>query len=155
MRALVIFAVFLAGCQTTWREGATIRSSSGQTLCAKHRIPLVPIRVYSVVDSPGMVTFVHAAEHPYWGMALQHCPNIISEAFVRRPFGNMRKPRTVLYCPLCEKEFYDELRVPDEKSAIAYATYVLSIRSFTATKGPYEVTLRGDVWTVRCFLVDG
>jgi len=69
----------------------------------------------------------------------------------------MRVPTTVFYCPLCEKEMLERLRVPDEKHALEFARYVLPIwgGGGVATKPPNQISLRGDVWTVSCFLVDG
>ena len=155
MRALLLTAFVFTACRTTWPEGATVTANSGQRLCAKHSIPLVTIRAYEYLNKPGFVTLVHDASHPYWGIALERCPNIIPESVVEHPSGRMRKPIMLAYCPLCEKEFLEALRVPDKKAAVAYATYVLGIRSGTPTKGPYQVSLNGDVWTVSCFLIDG
>jgi hypothetical protein len=139
-----------------WPEGATITSLSGKKLCAKHRTPLVPLRVYEYLDKAGEITLTHDACHMYWGVALEHCPNIIPEGVLEHPSGRMRKPTVVTYCPKCENEFLEALRVPTEKAAVAYATYDLRIRSMgVRTKGPYEITLKGDVWTVRCSLIDG
>src|ERR1700736_986819 len=38
MRALLVLPLLLVACETTWREGASVTSSSGQRLCAKHRM---------------------------------------------------------------------------------------------------------------------
>jgi hypothetical protein len=118
---------------------------------------LVTIRVYEYLDKPGFVTLVHDASHPYGGIAAEYCPNIIPENVVKHPFGRMRKPTTVAYCPLCEREFHERLRVPNEKAALEFAQYVLPIwgGGGVATRPPYRISLRGDVWTVSCFLVDG
>jgi hypothetical protein len=157
MRPLLALALLLSACETTWQEGASITSSSGQRLCAKHRVPLLTIRVYEYLDKPGFVTLVHDASHPYGGIAAEYCPNIIPEHVVKHPLGRMRKPTTVAYCPLCEKEFHERLRVPNEKAALEFAQYVLPIwgGGGVATRQPYQISLRGDVWTVSCFLVDG
>ena len=141
--------------QRAWKQGAIVTSASGQKLCAKHRIPLVTIRAYEFLDRPGFVTLVHDAIHPYGGVAEEYCPNVIPESVVRHPSGRMRKPTLVSYCPQCQKEFYHHLSVPNERAAVAYATYVLRIGSNTRTTGPYEIILNGNVWTVRCRLVDG
>ena len=161
MRALLVFALFLAACERTWPEGARVASSAGQPLCAKHKTSLVPVRVYRVVDPPGVVSVGVSFDtcHPYWGVAAEHCPNIIPESFGRHPAPDL-KPLSILYCPTCEKEFWQELSVPEEKSAIAYATYVLSIRAYTE-KGPtdvkrlYQVSLKGNIWTAQASMADG
>jgi hypothetical protein len=73
------------------------------------------------------------------------------------PAWILREPTEIAYCPLCEKELLDGLRVLDQKKALEFAQYVLPIwgGGGVATKPPYEVSLRGDIWTVSCFLVDG
>lgn len=152
-----MLALLLTACETTWPEGASITSPSGQRLCAKHRIPLVSIRAYEAVDRPGYVTLVHEASRPYYHIAEQYCPNHIPEHVALHPAWILRKPTTITYCPLCEKEFLERLRVPDQKAALEFARYVLPIwgGGGVATKPPYQMSLRGDVWTVSCFLVDG
>jgi hypothetical protein len=158
MRALFLTAVFLTACETTWREGASVTAASGERLCAKHRIALVPIRLYQARSGPNdPVVLVHDADHPYYGIAEQYCPNHLPEhvSFSR---GDIFQERTTIYyCPLCEKEFRERLRVPDQKAALEFAQYVLPIwgGGGVATKPPYQVSLRGDIWTVSCFLVDG
>ena len=69
------------------------------------------------------------------------------------PLGFCIEPTTIAYCSLCE--FLEELRVPDEAAAIKFAEDIIGGRSGVATKGPYQVTLNNDVWTVRCSLEDG
>jgi hypothetical protein len=157
MRALLALPLLLAACETTWKEGATTTSASGQRLCAKHRIPLVALHAYEAQNPPGYVVLVHEGSRPYYGVAEQYCPNHIPEHVTLRPGGIMRVPTTVAYCPLCEKEMLERLRIPDEKTALEFAHYVLPIwgGGGVATKPPYQVSLRGDVWTVSCFLVDG
>ena len=162
MRVLLLFVLFFAACERTWPEGARVASTSGQPLCAKHKSALVPIRVYRVVEPPGavMVGVTFDTCHYYWGVAAEHCPNIIPDSFGRHSAPDL-KPIVILYCPTCEKEFWQELSVPDEKSAIAYATYVLGIGAYTVekgfpqVKGPYRVSLKGNIWTVHAFLTDG
>src|SRR5713101_4080825 len=105
MRTLLVFVVFLAACQTTWREGASITSSSGQRLCAKHRIPLVALRAYQAPSD--RVILVHEASRPYYGVAGQYCPNHIPEYVSLSPAGILHEPTTVFYCPLCEKEMLE------------------------------------------------
>jgi hypothetical protein len=157
MRALFLAALFLTACETTWREGASITSGSGQRLCAKHRVPLVPLRAWQAPTHGDKVYLVHDADHPYYGIAEQYCPNHIPEhvSFSR---GDIFQERTTIYyCVLCEKEFRERLRVPDQKAALEFAQYVLPIwgGGGVATRPPYQVSLRGDVWTISCFLVDG
>src|SRR3954467_10906928 len=101
MRALVLFAVFLAGWQATWKEGATVASSTGQRLCAKHRIPLVSLRAWQAPTHGDRVYLVHDANHPYYGIAEEYCPNHIPQhvSFAR---GDIFLERTtVYYCLLC------------------------------------------------------
>jgi hypothetical protein len=157
MRALVLVALLITACETTWPEGASITSSSGQRLCAKHRIPLVTIRAYQAPTHGDKVYLVHDASRPYYGIAEQYCPNHIPEHVALRPAWILREPATIAYCPLCEKEFLERLRVPDQKKALEFAQYVLPIwgGGGVATKPPYQIGLDGDVWTVSCFLVDG
>jgi len=158
MRALLVFPLLLAACETTWKEGATITSASRQRLCAKHRIPLVALHAYEAQDPPGYVILgPHEASRPYYGVAEQYCPNHIPEHVSLVRAGIMRVPTTVFYCPLCEKEMFACLRVPNQKAALEFAQYVLPIwgGGGVAMKPPYQISLRGDVWTVSCFLVDG
>jgi hypothetical protein len=155
MRALLVFACLLTACQTTWREGAAITSPSGQRLCAKHRIPLVPLRAWQASTHSDRVILVHDAGHPYYGEAAEYCPNHIPEHISFSRGGIFQERTTVYYCRLCEKEFRERLRVPDEKAAIKVAQDVLTMRSGSKTKGPYHVTLDRDVWTVKCSLADG
>jgi hypothetical protein len=157
MHALMLLALLLTACETTWPEGASIASSSGQRLCAKHRIPLVALHAYEAQNLPGYVILgPHEASRPYYGVAEQYCPNHVPEHVSLVRVGIMRRPTTVYYCTLCEKEMLERLRVPDEKTAREFAQYVLTLGDgHVATKPPYDISLRGDVWTVSCFLVDG
>jgi hypothetical protein len=157
MRALLVLPLLLTACETTWPESATITSSSGQRLCAKHHIPLVPLHAYEAKNPPGYIVLVHEGSRPYYGVAEQYCPNHIPEHVSLIRAGIMRVPTTVNYCPLCEKEMLARLRVPDQKAALEFAQYVLPIwgGGGVSTKPPYQISLRGDVWTVSCFLVNG
>jgi hypothetical protein len=158
MRASLVLSLLLTARETTWREGASITSSSGQRLCAKHRIPLVALHAYEAQNPPGYVILgPHEASRPYYGVAEQYCPNHIPEHVSLVRAGIMRVPTTVFYCPLCEKEMVARLRVTEQKAALEFAQYVLPIwgGGGVATKPPYHISLRGDVWTVSCFLVDG
>jgi hypothetical protein len=158
MRAFLVLPLLFAACETTWREGASITSASRQRLCAKHRTPLVALHAYEAQPPPGYVILgPHEASRPYYGVAEQYCPNHIPEHVSLTRHGIMRVPTTVFYCPLCEKEMLERLRVPDQKAALDFAQYVLPIwgGGGVATKPPYQISLRGDVWTVSCFLVDG
>jgi len=152
---LMLSALFLVGCRTTWPEGATTVSPSGQRLCAKHRIPLMKIRAYQAPRYP--VVLVHEASRLYYGVVGQYYPNHIPEHVSLRRAWILTEPTTIEYCPLCEKQFLEELRVPDEKAAIEFAKYALPIwgGGGVATKGPYQVALNNGIWTVTCFLVDG
>ena len=153
MRTLLLTAFLLTGCETTWREGASVTSPSGQRLCAKHSIPLVTIHVFRAPPD----YLVHEGSRPYYGVAGQYCPNHIPEHVALSPSGLLHVPTTIDYCPLCEKEMLERLRIPDQKAALEFAQYVLPIwgGGGVATKAPYQVSLRGDVWTVSCSLVDG
>ena len=158
MRTLLVFAVFLTACETTWREGTTITSPSGQRLCAKHRVPLVPLNVWQAPTHGDRVWLVHDANHPYYGMAEPYCPNHIPQ-HVSRVRGDVFQERTTIYyCPLCEKEFWQRQSVPDEKAAVKFITDLGPMWGKGAghvTKGPYKVALHHGVWTVHCFLDDG
>jgi hypothetical protein len=157
MRALMLTAVFLVGCRSTWPEGATVTSPSGQRLCAKHRIPLVTIRAYQAPTHGDRVDLVHEGGRPYYHIVGEHCPNHIPEHVALHPAWILREPTTIAYCPLCQKELLDGLRVPDEKAALSFAQYVLPIWGGRGvpTTAPYQVSLRGDVWTVMCSMKDG
>jgi hypothetical protein len=141
--------------QREWPEWATVTSHLGQKLCAKHRTPFTTIRVYEFLDKPGEVTLTHDANHLYEGVALVHCPNSIPLTVFRHPSGRFRKPRLFAYCPQCEREYREALSVPNAKAAAAYATCGLHNQYGARPKGPFEITLKGDVWTVHCFLADG
>ena len=157
MRALVLLALLLTACETTWPEGATITSASGQRLCAKHHVPLVPLRVWKA-GTPGgnRVYLVHDADHPYYGVAEQYCPNHIPEYVSADRIVIFQQPTTIYYCRTCEDEFRDRLRVSDEKAALTFAKYSLPFWSGgVQTKSPYQVSLSRDTWTVSCLLVDG
>ena len=158
MHAVFLAALLLTACETTWREGASVTSASGQRLCAKHRIPLVTIRAYQAPSGPrDPAVLVHEASRPYYNIVGEHCPNHIPEHVSLHPAWILREPTAIAYCPVCEKELLDGLRVPDQKRALEFAQYVLPIwgGGGIATKPPYQVSLRGDVWTVSCSLVDG
>jgi hypothetical protein len=157
MRALLVLPLLLVACETTWEEGVTITSASGQRLCAKHHVPLVAVHAYEAKNPPGYVVLVHEGTRPYYGVAEQYCPNHIPEHVSLVRAGIMRVPTTVYYCPLCEKEMLARLRVPDQKAALEFAHYVLPIwgGGGVPTKPPYQISLRGDVWTVSCFLANG
>src|SRR5437588_6489347 len=157
MRAFLLAAVFLVVCRSTWPEGAIVTSRSGQRVCAKHHIPLITIRAYQAATSGSRVYLVHEGSRPYYHIVGEHCPNHIPEHVALHPDWILREPTTVAYCPLCQKELLDGLRVPDEKAALDFARYVLPIWGGRGvpTTGPYHVSLRGDAWTVMCFMKDG
>ena len=154
---LLLLTALLTACETTYREGATITSASGQRLCAKHRTPLVPLTVYQAPTHGGQVWLVHDANHWYYNIVGQYYPNHIPQhvALSRTDFFSERT--AVYYCPLCEREFWNALRIPDESAAIKYAKDALPNYGGggVRTKGPYQVSLNKGVWTVKCFLVDG
>src|SRR5437764_320633 len=111
MRTLLLLTLLLVGCQTSWREGASVTSPSGQRLCAKHRVPLITIRAYQAPSGPSdPVVLVHEAGRPYYNIVGQYCPNHISEHVSLDPAWILREPTAIAYCPLCEKEFLDGLR---------------------------------------------
>jgi hypothetical protein len=156
MRALLLLiAILLAACETTYREGATVTSASGQRLCAKHRVPLVPLHAWQAPTHGHKVYLVHQAGYPYYGVAEQYCPNHIPEHIAFHSGDIFQERTTVYYCPLCEKEFWDRLRVRDQRAAIEFAQYMLWISSDMRTKAPYDVTFQKGVWTVKCLLADG
>jgi hypothetical protein len=120
--------------------------------------PAIAIRAYQAFSGPhDPVVLVHEASRPYYGVAEEYCPNHIPEHVSLHPAWILREPTIIWYCPLCEKEFLERLRVPDQRKALEFAQYVLPIwgGGGVATKPRYEISLRGDTWTVSCFLVDG
>jgi hypothetical protein len=155
MRALLLMAVFLTACETTYHEGATITSASGQRLCAKHHVPLVLLHAWQAPTHGDKVYLVHQAGYPYYGIAEEYCPNHIPQ-HVSLARGDIFQETTIVYyCPLCEKELWDRLRVRDQNAAIKFAQDSLLSMSDMRTKAPYRVTLQKGVWTVKCSLADG
>jgi len=157
MRAVLLSALLFVGCRTTYREGATVISSTGQRLCAKHHIPLLSIRAYQAPTHGDRVYLVHEAGRWYYNIVGEYYPNHIPQHVSLRPAWILREPTTIAYCPLCEKEFLEALRVSDEAAAIKYAKDALpySGGGGVPTKGPYQVSLAKGIWTVTCFLLDG
>jgi hypothetical protein len=155
MRSLCLIALFFTACETTYKEGATITSASGQRLCAKHQIPLVALHAFQAPTHGDKIYLVHQAGYPYYGIAEQYCPNHIPQHVSTSRGWILTEPTTIYYCPLCEKELWDRLRIRDQQAAIEFAQYVLWISSDTRTKAPYQVSFQKGVWTVKCFLVDG
>ena len=158
MRALLLFCLLLTGCRTTYPEGAAVKSADGHILCAKHHVALVTTRAYQVYINPNSVVLgPHDAVHPLGGIISESYPNIIPEVMSLHRTESQTEPITIRYCPLCEEQFLKERSVPDHRAAVKFAQYVLPIwgGGGVATKPPYQVSLRGDVWTVSCFLVDG
>jgi len=150
----MLSAVCLVGCRTTWREEETITSPTGQRLCAKHKVPLIAVRGFE----PPRGVFTHDnMNRPFYNIVGEHSPNHIPDYQTTRRSDLQRVPVTIRYCPLCEQELVDGLRVSDEKVAIKFAEYALPIYGGGghATKGPYQVSLHNGIWTVTCFLVDG
>jgi hypothetical protein len=155
--SLLIAAAMLVGCRT-WDVNHTVDvSPSGQKLCAKHHIPLVTVRAYRPPICPDRVILVHDNSRLYHGIAYQRVANPIGEGVSLHPTGILREPTTISYCPLCEKEFEDYLRVPDQRAAIKCVSDALPM--WTPAKGvatgPYQTSLSGDVWTVSCSTTDG
>src|SRR3954468_1395601 len=144
MRAFLLLALLLTACETTYREGATVTSASGQRLCAKHHIPLLSRTAWQAGTSGGKVWLVHDAIHPYYGVAELYCPNHIPEhvAFAR---GDIFQEKTIIwYCPLCEREFWQRQSVPDEKAAVKFITDLGPTWGRGAghvTRAPYRVSL--------------
>jgi hypothetical protein len=158
MRAsLLLFAAMLAGCQTWDINHTTVLSPTGQKLCAQHRIPLVTVRAYQPPTYRDRVILYHDNSRIYHGIAYSRVANPIGEGLSLHPTGILREPTTVTYCPLCEKEFLEFLRVPDQRAAIKYVKDAGPIWSPGKgwAKGPYQASLRGDTWTVKCFVEDG
>ena len=154
MRALLVLPLLLAACETTWREGASITSPSGQRLCAKHHVPLITAHGYEAPQG----TFTHDnMDRPFYNIVGASSPNRIPDYQTIRRSNLMRVPSVITYCPLCEKELEDGLRVRDEAAATKFAKYALPIwgGGGVATQPPYQVSFRGGIWTVRCSLADG
>src|SRR5947207_9460470 len=113
MRALLVLPLLLAACETTWKEGAAITSASGQRLCAKHHVPLVTAHGYE-----SAVAFTHDnMDRPFYNIVGASCPNRIPDYQTIRRSKLMRVPSIITYCPLCEKELEDGLRVGDGAAA--------------------------------------
>jgi len=155
MRTLLGFALLLTACETTWEEGASVKSASGQQLCAKHRVPLHSLQAWQAPTHGKYVYLVHQAAYPYYGVAEQYCPNHIPQDVALHRGWIFQERTTVYYCPICETEFWDRLRIRNEKGAIEFAQYMLSISSHTPAKPPYQVAFQKGVWTVKCLLADG
>jgi hypothetical protein len=154
MRALLVLPLLLAACETTWREGASITSSSGQRLCAKHQVPLVTAHGY---EAPQGVFTHDNMDRPFYNIVGASSPNRIPDYQTIRRSKLMRVPSVITYCPLCEKELENSLRVRDEAAATKFAAYALPIYGGggVATQAPYHVSFRGGIWTVTCLLADG
>jgi hypothetical protein len=155
--SFLLIAAMLIGCQT-WDINHTVDvSPSGQKLCAKHHVPLVSIRVYSTPVYRDRVILWDDNSLLYHGIALSKVPNPIPVDVSLHPTGILRRPITVSYCPLCQKEYRDFLRVPDQHAAVKYVSDALPM--WTPAKGvatgPYQTSLRDGVWTVSCFTTDG
>jgi hypothetical protein len=153
MRALLVLPLVLVACGTTWKEGATITSSSGQRLCAKHHVPLVTAHGYE-----SLVAFTHDnMDRPFYNIVGASSPNRIPDYQTIRRSKLMGAPSVITYCPLCEKELEDGLRIRDEAAATKFAAYALPIYGGggVATQPPYHVGFRGGIWTVTCLLADG
>jgi hypothetical protein len=153
MRALLLVALALTACQTTWREGAITVSASGRRDCAKHHIPLITIPAYTAPSGWP----VHEERRPYYNIVGQRCPNHMPEDVAALPTAVLHVPTTVTFCPLCENDLNEGLRVLDQKAAVSFAAYALPIYggSGVVTAPPYQVSLRKGIWTVSCRLVDG
>ncbi len=154
MRALFLAVILLAGCETTWREGASVTSANGQRLCAKHHIPLVTAHGY---EAPQGVFTHDNMDRPFYNIVGESSPNRIPDYQTIRRSKLQCVPSIIRYCPLCEKELEDGLRVRDEAAATKFATYALPIYGGggVATQPPYHVSFRGGIWTVTCLLADG
>ena len=158
MRAsLLLGAAMLVSCRTWDSNHLTVLSRSGQTLCAKHHVPLVSVRAYGAPVYRDRVILVNDNSLLYSGVALSNVPNPIPVDVSLRPTGILRRPMTISYCPLCEKEYRDFLRVPDERAAIKYVRDALPMWTPArgVATGPYQTSLSGDVWTVSCSTTDG
>jgi hypothetical protein len=154
MRTLVLSAAMLTACSTSWREGAVVTSSTGRRLCAKHHAPLITAHGYE----PPQGMFTHDnMDRPFYNIVGESSPNRIPDYQTLRRSKLQCVPTAVAYCPLCERELEDGLRVRDEAAATKFAAYALPIYGGggVATKPPYHVSFRGGTWTVTCLLVDG
>jgi hypothetical protein len=154
MRTLVLAIVMLTACSTSWREGAVVTSSTGQRLCARHQIPLITVHGY---EAPQGVFTHDNMDRPFYNTIGENSPNRIPDYQTIRRSKLQCVPSVITYCPLCEKELEDGLRVQDEAAATKFATYALPIYGGggVATKLPYHLRFRGGIWTVTCSLADG
>jgi hypothetical protein len=92
--------VFLSGCCVPWKGPATVTSTTGETLCAKHQIPLVTARGYEHRDKKGEWSIMcfdppnayFCYPNP-WPPGVFRKPNLCFEA---------THPTTVRYCVKCD-----------------------------------------------------
>ena len=100
------FLLLLALCHISavracdeWRGPKTIRAANGQTLCAKHHVPLITVRGYAAPKGSEVdwITGYIVAEPCY----PNHIPARVSLRFAKDYYD---RPVTIHYCPRCERE---------------------------------------------------
>jgi hypothetical protein len=160
MRHVLLAALLLTGCQTTWPEGATITSSTGQKLCARHHTPLVTVPVFQAPthDTDRVILVYDGTRRYYYGIVAERYPNIFPQHVSCQKIWILTEPTTIQYCLQCQAGFLKDLRVTTESAAIEYATYYVQIRQWDSVipcAGPFRATLNNGIWTVVCSLTDG
>jgi len=104
-RAVVLVVLLLTACVSSH---PVITSSSGQHLCAKHRVPLVTVHGYTA--PPG---YVHPGpdDYNYRAWFVYPFPNRVpdDESLSRNSVMHIRAP--VTFCPKCEQEYKEAMRI--------------------------------------------
>ena len=98
--AISASSLLFGGCACQpWTGPKTVLAPTGQTLCAKHRVPLVTARAYRAREDACILMT------PEWSRAAACFPNHISARTSLRSGGKVFiTPTTIRYCPICERE---------------------------------------------------
>ena len=104
MRSVVLLSVFFAACATPSRQveekikPTTIKSPSGQMLCAVHHIPLTTVSGWR----SGAIILGHPIGEA--SIKYEECnPNQIPADFSRRRTKERTIPTEIRYCKWCEE----------------------------------------------------
>jgi hypothetical protein len=97
---LLLFLTVLMSCSSAWKGPASIKSSNGTLLCARHHVPLETEKGYisDVIKDP---------PYAYWKIQDKY-PNLIY--LTAKPSGDAARLVTEQYCPACKSEYETELR---------------------------------------------